>query len=106
MILLRLLNLLLLLGLVVCLAGAMAGLIVFAPFVGGAWVLTLIAIVGSDPDSAARQRRTILVPATHPVNGSAPAVGSPKPTPSPLSHEPRTRAANATYRRRPASTTP
>jgi hypothetical protein len=47
MILLRILNLVLLLGLVVCLAGAMAGLIVFAPFVGGAWLLTLLATTGS-----------------------------------------------------------
>jgi hypothetical protein len=46
MFLLRLLNLLFLLGLVACLAGAMAGLIVFAPFVGGAWFLTLPAIAG------------------------------------------------------------
>lgn len=50
MILLRLLNLMFLLGLVICLAGAMAGLVVFAPFVGGAWLLTLLAIVGSEPD--------------------------------------------------------
>src|SRR6266545_7662728 len=52
MILLRVLNLILL-GLVACLAGAMAGLIVFAPFVGGAWLLTLLAIAGSDPGSPA-----------------------------------------------------
>jgi hypothetical protein len=44
MLLLRLLNLMCLLGLVICLAGAMAGLIVFAPFAGGAWLLTLLAI--------------------------------------------------------------
>jgi hypothetical protein len=48
MFLLRFLNLILLLSFVGCLAGAMAGLIVFAPFVGGAWFLTLIAIMGSD----------------------------------------------------------
>jgi hypothetical protein len=41
---LRVLNLLLLLSLVGCIAGALAGLIVFAPFVGGAWLLTLVAI--------------------------------------------------------------
>jgi hypothetical protein len=60
MVLLRLLNLILLLSLVGCLAGAMAGLIVFAPFVGGAWFLTLIAIAGSDgnaPKPAARAQR-------------------------------------------------
>jgi hypothetical protein len=58
MILLRVLNLIFLLGLVACLAGAMAGLIVFAPFVGGAWFLTLLAIAGSEPSSPAPQPRT------------------------------------------------
>jgi hypothetical protein len=53
MVLLRLLNLMFLLGLVACLAGAMAGLIVLAPFVGGAWFLTLLAIVVSEPNSPA-----------------------------------------------------
>ena len=57
MIVLRVLNLMFLLGLVVCLAGAMAGLIVFAPFVGGAWLLTLIAIVGLEPDSPTARTR-------------------------------------------------
>ena len=56
MVILRLLNLMFLLGLVACLAGAMAGLIVFAPFVGGAWVLTLLAIVGSEPTSPTPSR--------------------------------------------------
>jgi hypothetical protein len=60
MILLRVLNLMFLLGLVARLAGAMAGLILFAPFVGGAWLLTLLAIVGSDPKSAAARPRTQL----------------------------------------------
>ena len=61
MVLLRLLNLMFLLGLVACLAGAMAGLIVFAPFVGGAWFLTLIAITGSQPRSAAARGRNELL---------------------------------------------
>jgi hypothetical protein len=49
MILLRVLNLLFLLVLVGCLAGAMAGLIVFAPFAAGAWLFSLLATVGSEP---------------------------------------------------------
>jgi hypothetical protein len=53
MILLRVVNLMFLLALVACLAGAMAGLIVFAPFVGGAWFLTLLAITGAAPKSPA-----------------------------------------------------
>jgi hypothetical protein len=58
MILLRVVNLMFLLGLVACLAGAMAGLIVFAPFVGGAWFLTLLAITGAEPHSLAPNPRT------------------------------------------------
>jgi hypothetical protein len=56
MFLLRILNPILLLSFVGCLAGAMAGLIVFAPFVGGAWLLTIIAIVGSEPTSPTPSR--------------------------------------------------
>jgi hypothetical protein len=104
MILLRLLNLLLLLGLVVCLAGAMAGLIVLAPFVGGAWLLTLIAIVGSDPDSRAPEPRAIQITVGHPVIASAAASRGPEPVRP--SREPRTGAANATCRSRPVSATP
>ena len=62
MILLRLFNLMFILGLVACLAGAMAGLIVFAPFVGGAWLLTLLAIAGSEPNSPASKPGTRLEP--------------------------------------------
>src|SRR3954453_7525170 len=69
MILLRMLNLILLLGLVACLAGAMAGLIVFAPFFGGGWFLTLVGILGSESGSPAPQPRTRpeRVAATEPV---------------------------------------
>ena len=38
-------NLVLLVTLVACLAGALAGLIVLVPFVGGAWGLNLTALV-------------------------------------------------------------
>ena len=57
MILLRLFNLVFLLGLVACFAGALAGLIVFAPFVGVAWLLTLLAIAGFEPNSPAPSRQ-------------------------------------------------
>ena len=87
MILLRVLNLMFLLGLVACLAGAMTGLIVFAPFVGGAWFLTLLAIVGSQPDSPAPRSGTQLEPrpatASHrlaaPAARSVPARGGSAP---------------------------
>jgi hypothetical protein len=58
MILLRVVNLMFLLALLACLAGALAGLIVFAPFVGGAWFLTLLAITGAEPKSPAAKPRT------------------------------------------------
>jgi hypothetical protein len=57
MVLLRLRNLMFLLSLVGCLAGTMAGLIVFAPLVGGAWFLTLLATVGSEPSPPAPRTR-------------------------------------------------
>ena len=82
MILLRVVNLLFLLTLLGCLAGAMAGLIVFAPFVGGAWFLTLLAIAGNEPSAPARRApRSQLAPAptiksrrlTEPAGRSGPA---------------------------------
>jgi len=78
MIFLRLLNLFLLLSLVGCLAGAMAGLIVFAPFVGGAWFLTLIAITGSDggPTQAARRRQVMPAPCAKPTAAAAPSAAN------------------------------
>ena len=44
--LLRLVNVVLLLSLVACIAGALAGLIVFVPFLAGAWFLNAMALVG------------------------------------------------------------
>ena len=49
----RMLNVVLLIGLAGCIAGAMSGLIIFAPFFAGAWWLTTIAIVGLDPAAEA-----------------------------------------------------
>ena len=42
-------NVFLLLALIGCIAGALAGLILFVPFVAGAWGLNLMAILTSDP---------------------------------------------------------
>jgi hypothetical protein len=44
--LLRIMNLVLLVALAGCIAGALAGLIVLAPFVGGAWLLNAVALAG------------------------------------------------------------
>ncbi len=45
---LRMINVALLLALVTCIAGAIAGLIIFAPFVAGAWFLNLMALLGCE----------------------------------------------------------
>lgn len=44
--LLRLANVILLISIVGCIAGALAGLIVFVPFLAGAWVINAIALAG------------------------------------------------------------
>ena len=80
MTLLRILNLMFLLGLVACLAGAMAGLIVFAPFVGGAWLLTLLASVGSEPKTPAPKRRIQREPEAATDHRAAAPAARPVPT--------------------------
>ncbi len=45
---LRVINVVLLLALAACFAGAIAGLIIFAPFVAGAWFLNLMALLGCE----------------------------------------------------------
>lgn len=54
--LLRIANILLIIGMIVCCAGALAGLIVLLPFVAGAWLLNLLALVGYE--EAARTGRS------------------------------------------------
>jgi hypothetical protein len=49
-------NIALALATMACLAGAMLGLIFFVPFVAGAWALTFLAILGSNPPTTARAR--------------------------------------------------
>lgn len=54
-------NLVLILAMIGCIAGALAGLIVLLPFVGGAWGLNLMALLAYEnnwgPDSAPRTVR-------------------------------------------------
>ena len=80
MILLRVVNLLFLLTLLGCLAGAMAGLIVFAPFVGGAWFLTLLAIAGNEPSARAARAEVSTRASAHdqvpPAHRTGRAVGA------------------------------
>jgi hypothetical protein len=56
---LRTLNTVLLISLVACLAGAMTGLIVFAPFAAGAWFLSTTAVVGLEREAATRTHATL-----------------------------------------------
>jgi hypothetical protein len=44
--LLRFMNVLLILAMIGCVAGALAGLIVLLPVVAGAWALNLVALLG------------------------------------------------------------
>jgi hypothetical protein len=44
--LLRIANVFLLVGIIICCAGALAGLIVFLPFVAGGWALNLVGLLG------------------------------------------------------------
>ena len=50
----RFTNVVLILAMIVCAAGALAGLILLLPFVAGAWALNLMALVGFE--QAARSK--------------------------------------------------
>jgi hypothetical protein len=56
-------NVALILGMIGCMAGALAGLIVLLPFVAGAWVLNLTALVAyennREPDAAPGRPETV-----------------------------------------------
>ena len=45
---LKLANIFLIVAMIACCAGALAGLIVFLPFVAGAWALNLVALLGGE----------------------------------------------------------
>lgn len=49
-------NIFLIVAMIACIAGALAGLIVFFPFVAGAWALNLVALLGYE--EAARTVRS------------------------------------------------
>jgi hypothetical protein len=74
--LLRIANVVLLLALLGSLAGAMAGLIVLAPFVAGAWLLNLTALLGYEED--ARPGWIERVHATVPVQTREPVPAVPE----------------------------
>jgi len=103
--LLRIVNVVLLLALLGCLAGAMAGLIVLAPFVGGAWLLNLTALLGYEEDARPGWIERVHAPVAghtpEPVPalpevarvGSTRHVAEPVPITSPGEPLPKTRAA-------------
>lgn len=49
--LLRVANVVLLVSIVGCILGTLAGLIVFVPFLGGAWVLNAMALAGYEDEA-------------------------------------------------------
>jgi hypothetical protein len=88
--LLRIANVVLLLALVGCLAGALAGLIVLAPVVGGAWLLNLAALAGYEEHARPGWIERIHTPV--PGRGPEPAparLARPEPTPQAAKPVPR-----------------
>jgi hypothetical protein len=66
----RITNIVLIIGIVACCAGALAGMIVLLPFVVGAWLLNLMALLG-DAESERREPRAAEA-ATAPVKDRVP----------------------------------
>jgi hypothetical protein len=60
--LLRLANVVLLVSIVGCILGALAGLIVFVPFLAGAWALNLVALLAYERDVLPRTTEVVPVP--------------------------------------------
>jgi hypothetical protein len=70
--LLRIVNVALLLSIVACIAGALAGLIVLVPFLAGAWFLNATALVGFEEHARPGWARRVHAPAP-PVEAAADA---------------------------------
>ena len=64
-------NIFLIVAMIGCAAGALAGLIVFLPFVAGAWALNLVALVGCEEAARARQREVTYRKAVDAANAEA-----------------------------------
>lgn len=57
----RITNILLIVAMIGCCAGALAGLIVLLPFVAGAWALNLVALLGFEEGARTEASRTAAV---------------------------------------------
>jgi hypothetical protein len=80
----RIVNILLIVAIVACCAGALAGMIVFLPIVAGAWLLDLVGLLGFEQSHGAprRERPRLAAGEPEPVR-----VTSPEPRGSiPMTH--------------------
>jgi len=58
----RINNILLIIAMIACCAGALAGLIVLLPFVAGAWALNLVGLLGFEEAARIERPRTVAPP--------------------------------------------
>ncbi len=68
--LLRLMNVILLVSIVACILGALAGLILFVPFLAGAWVLNAFALAGYEEDARPGWIERLHASMRHPSSGA------------------------------------
>ena len=63
----RINNILLIVAMIACCAGALAGLIVLFPFAAGAWALNLVGLLSAEEGTKAEKPRRIAQAETAPV---------------------------------------
>jgi hypothetical protein len=63
----RVTNIFLIIAMIGCCAGALAGLIVLFPFVAGAWALNLVALLGFEEGARADKSAAAAAPAEQPA---------------------------------------
>ena len=80
----RINNILLILGMIGCCAGALAGLIVLLPFVAGAWALNLVGLLSFEEGARTETRRPAVEPA--PAEARAPVTSRESRGSLPVTH--------------------
>jgi len=80
----RINNILLILGMIACCAGALAGLIVLLPFVAGAWALNLVGLLSFEEGAHTETRRIAVEPA--PATARAPVTSRESHGSLPVTH--------------------
>ena len=63
----RINNILLIIAMIGCCAGALAGLIVFFPIVAGAWALNLVGLLGFEEGARTERTRPVAAPVEQPA---------------------------------------